>query len=102
MLRLLTLLAVLLLPLGMAPAAANPAQHRGASMPIGHCSGQAPAEHTKGAFAGCVMACSAALPAAELPGDEPRPIGSEPVRAAAIKPLCGLHPETATPPPRRA
>lgn len=98
-LRLLTLVAVILMPAGMvAPAEA----HGAMGMSIAHCPDQAPAHHPKPIFAECTMACAAALPAVDrISGDAPP---SEPlaVLSAPSLPLAGLHPETATPPPRQA
>lgn len=99
MLRLLTLIAVLLMPLGMAPSAANEVSHHDMSMTMQHCPEPA-GKHHKVAFAECTMACSAALPAAEFARDEVV-LGSCELVAATVEPvLHGLHPETATPPPK--
>jgi hypothetical protein len=101
--RLFVLIAVLLMPLGMTPAAASAHGHADmASMPMGHCDGKAPARHMKGGIADCAMACSAALPAAELVRDDVPLPACAPIRAVAVNALHGLHPETATPPPKPA
>lgn len=99
--RLVALIAVLVMPLGMPPAAAAPAQHH-ATMPMQHCPDQAPGHDLKGGFAECTMACSAALPAADLPREERRWTSCAPAEAAAARILDGLHPDTATPPPKRS
>jgi len=102
-LRLLTLFAVLLLPLGMAPAAASPMHHAMTiDMPKDDCPGQAPKHDMKGGIAECTMACAAALPAVDLAKDGPLMIVCEPLQPAAAQQLRGLHPETATPPPKRS
>lgn len=95
------LLAVLLMPLGMAPAAAT-SHHSMAAMMSGHCPDQAPANHVKGdGIADCAMACAAALPAADAaPESAPLSLADTPLLAVAVERLHGLHPETATPPPR--
>jgi hypothetical protein len=98
-LKLLLLLAVLLMPLGMAPAAAAMPSHS-ASMPMGHCPDQAPKHDMKGGIAECTMACAGALPAADLARDEPITLACERAVAIIQHELRGLHPETATPPPR--
>jgi hypothetical protein len=100
--KLLTLIAVLLMPLGMmaAPAAAMP--HHSASMPMQHCPDQAPAHGMKAGFAECTMACASALPAVESGSDEPVVIVPEAAVAVAVQSLHGLHPDTATPPPKRS
>lgn len=103
MLKLLALLAVLLMPLGMtaAPAAA-PNHHHGASMPMQHCPQQGPKQGAKAGFVECTMACSAALPANDLQRDGRLFVACVPEQAAIVKHLHGLHPDTATPPPKRS
>lgn len=100
--RLALLVAVLLMPLGMTPAAAGASGHGPAmAMPLGHCDGQAPKHSSRAGFAECTMACSAALPASDLPLDRVRRrerVPLQPATAAAI--LHGVRPDTATPPPR--
>ncbi len=98
--RLLLLLAVLLMPFGMTPVAASQHQHSAVAMPMQHCPEQAPNHDSKGAFVECTMACSAALPAADRFSKQPSVIEVEPPRPAATPLLHGLHPETATPPPK--
>jgi hypothetical protein len=103
--KLLALLAVLVMPLGMTPAAAVPAHHAIASqtMPVGHCPDQDSSHHQmKGGIAECTMACAAALPAAELARHDAVTIMGLPAEPAIALRLHGLHPETATPPPKRA
>jgi hypothetical protein len=98
----MTLLAVLLMPLGMtaAPAAAMHHHEMSMQMQMQHCPEQGkPAG--KAAFIECTMACSAALPATDLRQGEPLLIICSPVEAQAVRQLHGLHPETATPPPKR-
>jgi hypothetical protein len=101
--KLLVLLAVLLLPLGMAPAtaAASP-QHMAIDMPMGHSHDRGPHHDMKGGIGECTMACAGALPAADLASHSPLPIVGEPVQIAAAQRLHGLDPETATPPPKRS
>lgn len=99
--KLLTLVAVLLLPFGMTAAPAAPAQHHSASMPVQHCPEQAPNRHGKAGFAECTMACSAALPATDADHDEGALMVCCPTEAAdVVQQLHGLHPDTATPPPK--
>jgi hypothetical protein len=100
MLRLLILLAVLFTPLAMQPAAAAPVAHHAASMPMQHCPEQAPDHRAKGAFGECTTACSAALPAMDAPRAPPALFVSAPIEAVPPQRLHGLHPETATPPPK--
>jgi len=100
--RLLLLCSVLLMPFGMAPVAANGTGHAHsmATMQMGHC-GQQPKQHgMKSGFAECTMACSAALPASDRPHEDLPPVVTAHLEAARPAILHGLHPETATPPPR--
>jgi hypothetical protein len=96
--KLLALIAVLVMPLAMAPAAASPVHQ--ASMPMEHCPDQAP-RHDQGGIAECTMACAAALPAIPTKQDAPLVVASVPSQASPTRHLHGLDPETATPPPRR-
>ena len=99
--RLMLLVAVLLMPLGMSPGAAAPVHHEmAAGMPMGHCPDQAPSHDKKSGFGECTMACAAALPAVEAPTAELPIVPPELTRLALTDRLHGLHPETATPPPR--
>ena len=98
--KLLTLIAVLLMPLGMTAAPAATMQHHTASMPMQHCPDQTPNRETKGAFAECTMACSAALPAIDTAQNEAILTTTAPIEADAVHQLHGLHPDTATPPPK--
>ena len=100
--KLLALFAVLLLPLGMAPAAASATHHNMASMSMPHCPEQGSNHRLKAAFAECTMACSAALPALDRCTAPPLPIAREPVRPALARHLSDLHPDIATPPPKHA
>jgi hypothetical protein len=49
-----------------------------------------------------MMVCSAALPAADAPATEPHIIVCLPEQPARADALRGLHPETATPPPKHS
>lgn len=100
--KFLALIAVLLMPLGMTSAPAAAHHQPTAGMPMPHCPEQAPKHDTKGAFAECTMACSAALPAAELPQEQYLLIACVPTTSAVAQILRGLHPETATPPPKHS
>ena len=101
--KLLMLVAVLLMPLGMAPASAAVAHPLMAmDMPMGHCPDQSPRHDAKGGIAECTMACAGTLPAADLADNEPLPIARAPVPPVAVQRLQGLHPDTATPPPKRS
>jgi len=99
--RLLVLVAVLLMPLGMAPADASQAHHAiAAAVPMKHCPDQAPSHAPKGALALCTMACAAAVPASSSPIEEPLTATADLAKPAPSQRLQGLQPETATPPPK--
>jgi len=99
--KLLVLIAVLTMPFGMSAAPANAAHYAPtASMPMGHCPDQGSRHDSKGGFAECTMACAAALPAAVRPADYRLKLLPEPTFAVASPSLHGLHPDTATPPPK--
>ncbi len=96
-------LAMMLMPLGMAPVSSTVSHHSMMTeMPMGHCPDQAPTHDMKGGIPECTMACAAALPAGGSTVGEPLLIVCDPVRPGTADPLHGLHPETATPPPKRS
>ena len=99
--RMVLLLAVLFMPFGMTPAAATSHSPQ-AVMPMSHCPEQVPDHGGKAGFVECTMACSAALPAGDIGQGEPVRIARAPDRPAAARQLHGLHPDTATPPPKRS
>lgn len=100
-LRLLTLLALALMPFGMGAAMASSGHHAVAAASIEHCGehGGQPVKQSPHHAADCAIACSMLLNA-ETRIQEPVPT----VRLPAARPLAetsaGLHPETATPPPK--
>src|SRR5688572_7017952 len=96
-LRLLTLLAVLLMPFGMTAALA--AGHQAASMPMEHC-GDIPAKKDMGGVADCAMPCSAALPATDLAPTALESIARTAGGAWVERKLAGVLMEIATPPPK--
>ena len=100
LLKMLALLAVLLMPFGMAPAAAAARQSQPASMPMQHCPEQGSSHGSKGGFAECTMACAAALPAADIRAGKPLLIITVSIAPGTQHALHGLHPDTATPPPK--
>ena len=102
--KVLTLVAVLIMPFGMSGAHASPATHTPtAEMPMGHCSDQ-PAKHgNDGAgISECTMACAGALPAITPIAQDPVLLAEGADAPAMVQALHGLHPEIATPPPKRA
>jgi hypothetical protein len=100
-LRLLSLVAVLILPLGMAaaPAATHHAE-MGMSMPMSHCADEHSKGGSKGLLAECTMACSAALPAVDLAPLKIVPLSRSASQPSATATLSGIELEIATPPPR--
>lgn len=99
--KLLAFIAVLLMPLGMQPAAAAPVRHH-AAMPMQHCPDQPSSHDFKGGMAECTMVCSAALPAVDRAQEGHFVIVCAPSETAVARILHGLHPDTATPPPKRS
>ena len=96
--KLLLVFAMLLMPLGMAPAAA--AHHRTmAGMQMEHCPDQK-SDHHSGGITECTMVCAPALPAAAASTPERAFVARQPVALVLVERLHGLHPETATPPPK--
>jgi hypothetical protein len=100
--KLLVLVAVLLMPLGMSGARAAPHHAAMVDMPMGHCPDQGSKHETGGGIAACTMVCAAALPAASPSGDEAPALVPVPASPSAVAALHGLHPDIATPPPKRA
>ena len=101
--RLILLLAVLMMPFGMAAAPASIPNHAiEADMSMGHCLDQGSGHGSKHGLAECTMACAAALPAIDARMHYPLLIVSEHILPGTSEPLRGLHPRIATPPPRLA
>ena len=106
--RFLTMLALLLMPLAMAEQghAVAAAPHGAAAASAGdhrhhRSSGPQQEERKQDALAQCMMAC-AALPAMEAPAQaETQALRPAPF-ALPVLPIIGLAPEAATPPPRTA
>jgi len=98
--KMLVLLAMLMMPFGMSPAAAESHHAPAAGMMMQHCPEQGTKHESKGGFAECTMACSAALPAADICADGSPLIVIASILPGALHALHGLHPDTATPPPK--
>jgi hypothetical protein len=100
-LRLLTLLALVLMPFGMSGASAAPAHHGLAVATAEYCGehGRQPDKQSPANATDCAISCSMLL-AAESRIEDPAP----PIRMLPVRPLAergaGLHPDTATPPPK--
>lgn len=101
LLRLLTLIALFLAPLAMIGAA--PATAHGRSAAAAHCAETGkPAEAPPSAPIDCMIACAGCLPAqGGLLGARP-PLAPTAQAVPLHFQLHGLHPEAATPPPRRS
>lgn len=101
-LKLLTLLALMLMPLGMGTAGAMPVhQAPAAAATTQHCDehGGQPAEQSRDKSMDCAVSCSM-LAVAEPQVEEPsvaHPLLAAPALAERD---AGLHPDTATPPPK--
>ena len=104
--KLLAIVALLLTSLGMtataSAAAAAPHHGAAAAMPMEHCPDEGGKADTKGGVPECAMACSAALPAADLSPPEPLTMVGAAADVLLAPSLHGLHPDTATPPPKRS
>lgn len=104
--RLLVLLAMLLMPLGMAPAAASasPVNHHAmmAGMATDHCPDQSNKREHNDGLAMCSMACASALPAQDVVRDETPMRHHQLVIPMMAQRLHGILLEIATPPPKVA
>ena len=99
-LKLLTLIALALMPFGMGAAMAGPAHHPASTASAGHCDEQGgqPAGDRSSIAPDCT-ACSMAIVAqarVHVPAAAARVPAARPFPVRGI----GLHPETATPPPK--
>ena len=99
--KLAALFALLLMPLGMAAPAASPAHRPASAVAMEHCPDM-PSKDGKSVPSACVANCAAALPAASPAPPEPALLGRSHVERVDFETPSGLHPETATPPPRRS
>ena len=101
--KLLVLLSVLLMPLAMSSPAAAAAPAHGAThsaMAVEHCPDEGAMPDQAPGIAACPMACAGALPAAVgTPGRPAAPRGA-PCVLEEPRPLAGIDPESADPPPR--
>jgi hypothetical protein len=102
--KLLLIVAMLSMPFGMT-AAAGSAHHDAMAMgdtSMRHCPDQGSGHNMKGGIAECTMACAAALPAADATNGGPPLIICDPVLPGTAQRLHSLHPDIATPPPKRS
>ena len=99
-LKLFTLLALALMPFGMSAAMAGPVDHSSAAT-AEHCGehGGQPAEKSTKQSVDCAMACSMLIAAETRIGELAPAVRLAPARPFA-KRGTGLHPDTATPPPK--
>lgn len=100
--KLILLVAVLLMPVGMTAAPAAAHAMPSASMPMQHCPDRPASNDRNAGIPQCMMVCSAALPATDAPATEPHILVCLPEQPARADVLRGLHPETATPPPKHS
>jgi hypothetical protein len=100
LLRLLTMLALVLMPIGMtsAPAAASPvpASHH---MTAGHCDEQPEQNQAPASKMDCAAMCTA-LPATDSAAPNPVLMPKAPRTVAVATPFDGIILEIATPPPK--
>jgi hypothetical protein len=102
LLRVLTILAVLVMPFGMVtPAAAAHHQSAASAMPLQHCPDEQQRSDAPG-IAQCTMACAAALPAPGSFGTGGPKIVCAPEPPAPPHALHGIQEDIATPPPKRS
>jgi uncharacterized membrane protein len=99
--KLVLLVAVLLMPFAMAPAAASASRQEAAiGSAIGHCVDQHQRDQSNRGIAECTMACAAALPATGAVVMTPIVVVEVLSPPVTKHRLHGLHPDIATPPPR--
>jgi hypothetical protein len=100
-LRLLTLLALVLLPFGMGTAGAMPTHHAPAAATAQHCDerGGQPAEQSRDEVMDCAVSCSM-LAVAEVQVEELSVAQPVLIAPPIAERHGGLHPDTATPPPK--
>ena len=100
LINILIVIALALMPLGMAAPAAAAAHHpAAASGAAEHCPDRNAAPLANNGIGECAMGCAAAIPPFDRIAGPPSPPATPELRVF-VEPLTGLHPETATPPPR--
>ncbi len=97
--RLLALFALMLMPIGMAPATAQPMPAEHAMTSMGHC--EQDQDREPNSKMDCTAMCTA-LPATDASVPEPVLKPMAPRTTAIAVPFAGVEPETVTPPPRLA
>lgn len=101
LIRFITLIALALLPLGMAPATAAHDRHQMvAYMPMDDCSGDGPQQYEGSGIGQCAMPCASALAPTTVPVDQMPPQYRDHGLPGTSNRLHGLVLEIATPPPR--
>jgi len=102
-LKLLTLLALVLMPLGMSAAGAMTANHAPDAATAQHCDdhGGQPTDQSGDWSMDCAISCSM-LVIAEVQVDAPVAVRPVPTAQRLVHLDAGLHPDTATPPPKLA
>jgi hypothetical protein len=101
--RLLTLLALVLMPVGMtyAPAAASPMPASHHEVTMGHCGEQTGQDEAPISKMACTAMCMA-LPATDAPTKASVLKATAPRNIGIAKRFVGMVPEIATPPPKQA
>jgi len=101
LIRVVALIAVMMMPFGMAGASASARHHQAmAVMAMDHCPDQNQEHGMASGLTDCTMACAAALPAVDVQDSLVSPPKADLQRPALAARLYGFHPETAKPPPR--
>ena len=100
LINILMVIALALMPFGMAAPAAAAAHHPAAgSGAAEHCPDRNAAPLANHGIGECAMGCAAAIPPLDrVAGPQSPP--ATPILRMLVEPLTGLQPETATPPPR--
>ena len=100
-LRLLTLLALVLMPFGMGAANAVPSHDAPAAATAQHCDehGSRPTDQSRDEAMDCAVSCSM-LAVAEAQVEEPAVAHAILTAPLLAERGTGLHPDTATPPPK--
>lgn len=99
--KLLTLAALVLMPFGMSAAMAASGHHTSAATIAEHCGehGGQPVQRSSHQATDCAITCSMLLNA-DSPIQEPLALAPLPAARPLAESSPGLHPETATPPPK--
>ena len=99
--KLLGLIALVLMPFGMASVSAAPAHHSASMSGMSHCGGGGAPDAPRSGPGDCAMTCSI-VAAPEIALCEPLDMPRAAPETVLARVFSGIHPETATPPPKHA